>query len=139
MACEFFNRYCRPCRGPRHGVVDSYTLLDHCGRVLRACGLLLLLVTLSLAGCAAPQRIESPTTQPIAQTQGIVGAIMQGVTGLNYESALSAGTIALVSLLSGMVIGVTKLTIRLSHQREMERIRTTSQPDFDSLAEDYRP
>lgn len=139
MACKVFNRHFCPCRGTRHGVVDSFALLIHCDRVRRVCGLLLSLAALSLAGCAAPQRIESPTTQPIAQTQGVVGAIMQGVTGLNYESALSAGTIALVSLLSGMVIGVTKLTIRLSHQREMERIRITSQPDYDSLAEDYRP
>jgi len=129
MALEVFNRHIRACRGPRHGVVDSFTLLDHCGRVLRVCGLLLALAALSLSACAAPQRIETTTTQPIAQTQGVVGAIMQGVTGLNYESALSAGTIALVSLLSGMVIGVTKLTIRLSHQREMARIESMTQDD----------
>lgn len=128
MACKVFNRCNRPCRGTRHGVVDSFALLIHCGRAWRAWSLLPVLATLPLLGCAALQKTgEIATTQPVAQTQGIVGAIMQGVTGINYAPVLSAGTITLVSLLAGMVIGVTKLTIRLSHQREMARIESSSE------------
>lgn len=114
MACEFFNRYYRPCRGPRHGVVDSFTLLDHCGRVLRVCGLLLALAALSLAGCAAPQRIEAPpSTQPARDTNAIQQQGGANVAGkfFEYNSTLPFGQLVLMSFM-----------LYLSHRREMARL-----------------
>lgn len=105
---------------------------NHCGRVRRAAGLLLTLaVPVVLCGCASPGATfgSLATSQPAVQSQGIVGAIMQGVKGVEINSALGLGATGLVGLVTTMVIRsqgqalkVLARALELAHKREMAQI-----------------